>query len=90
MCVDAGINLIDTADVYSGGLSEEIGEGHSVSAAQVALAWLLGWPGITSAIVGARTNEQLAGEVTHACHPDQRVTATASTGPAGGSARYCA
>ena len=24
MCLDAGINLIDTADVYSGGLSEEI------------------------------------------------------------------
>ena len=38
----------------------EIGEGHSVSAAQVALAWLLGRPGVTSAIVGARTDEQLA------------------------------
>ena len=24
MCLDAGINLFDTADVYSGGLSEEI------------------------------------------------------------------
>src|SRR5258708_21051722 len=24
LCLDAGINLIDTADVYSGGLSEEI------------------------------------------------------------------
>ena len=24
MCLDAGINLIDTADVYSGGLAEEI------------------------------------------------------------------
>ena len=24
MCLDAGVNLIDTADVYSGGLSEEI------------------------------------------------------------------
>jgi aryl-alcohol dehydrogenase-like predicted oxidoreductase len=24
MCLDAGINLIDTADIYSGGLSEEI------------------------------------------------------------------
>ena len=38
----------------------EIGEGHSVSAAQVAIAWLLGRPGVTSAIVGARTDEQLA------------------------------
>jgi aryl-alcohol dehydrogenase-like predicted oxidoreductase len=31
-----------------------------VTAAQVALAWLLGRPGITSVIVGARTDEQLA------------------------------
>jgi aryl-alcohol dehydrogenase-like predicted oxidoreductase len=37
----------------------EIGEGHGVSAAQVALAWLLGRPGIVSLIVGARTEEQL-------------------------------
>jgi aryl-alcohol dehydrogenase-like predicted oxidoreductase len=37
----------------------EIGEGHGVSAAQVALAWLLGRPGIVSLIVGARTDEQL-------------------------------
>src|SRR5215213_6395477 len=38
----------------------EIGEGHGVSAAQVALAWLLGRPGVSSLIVGARTEEQLA------------------------------
>ena len=38
----------------------EIGEAHGVSAAQVALAWLLGRPGVTSVIVGARTEEQLA------------------------------
>ena len=31
-----------------------------MSAAQVALAWLLGRPGVTSLIVGARTDEQLA------------------------------
>jgi aryl-alcohol dehydrogenase-like predicted oxidoreductase len=37
-----------------------IGEGHGVSAAQVALAWLIGRPGVTSLIVGARTEEQLA------------------------------
>ena len=37
----------------------EIGEGHGVSAAQVALAWLLRRPGIVSLIVGARTDEQL-------------------------------
>ena len=38
----------------------EIGEARGVSAAQVALAWLLGRPGVTSLVVGARTDEQLA------------------------------
>jgi aryl-alcohol dehydrogenase-like predicted oxidoreductase len=38
----------------------EIGEGHGVSAAQVALAWVIGRPGVCSAVVGARTEEQLA------------------------------
>ena len=38
----------------------EIAEAHGVSPAQVALAWLLGRPGVASLIVGARTEEQLA------------------------------
>jgi aryl-alcohol dehydrogenase-like predicted oxidoreductase len=38
----------------------EIGQGHDVSAAQVALAWLLSRPTVSSVIVGARTDEQLA------------------------------
>jgi aryl-alcohol dehydrogenase-like predicted oxidoreductase len=38
----------------------EIGSLHDVSAAQVALAWLLGRPGVSSVVVGARTDEQLA------------------------------
>jgi len=38
----------------------EIGAAHGVSAAQVALAWLLGRPGVTSLVIGARTDEQLA------------------------------
>ena len=37
-----------------------IGDDHGVSAAQVALAWTMGRPGITSVIVGARTAQQLA------------------------------
>jgi aryl-alcohol dehydrogenase-like predicted oxidoreductase len=37
----------------------EIGAGHGVSAAQVALAWLLGRPGVASLVIGARTEEQL-------------------------------
>ncbi|HWF75264.1 MAG TPA: aldo/keto reductase [Solirubrobacteraceae bacterium] len=38
----------------------EIAEDRGVSAARVAIAWLLARPGITSVIVGARTDEQLA------------------------------
>ncbi len=37
-----------------------VADAHGVSAAQAALAWLLGRPGVTSVIVGARTDEQLA------------------------------
>jgi aryl-alcohol dehydrogenase-like predicted oxidoreductase len=38
----------------------ELGETHKVSPAQVALAYLLGRPGVTSLVIGARTEEQLA------------------------------
>ena len=47
--------LYDTIEVLV-----SVAEAHGVSAAQVALAWLLQRPGITSVIVGARTDEQLA------------------------------
>jgi aryl-alcohol dehydrogenase-like predicted oxidoreductase len=47
--------LYDTVDVLV-----EIADGRGVSAARVALAWLLGRPGVASVIVGARTDEQLA------------------------------
>ncbi len=47
--------LYDTVDVLIG-----IGQARGVSAAQVALAYLLGRPGVTSLVVGARTSEQLA------------------------------
>jgi len=36
-----------------------IGKAHGVSAAQVALAWLLTKPGVTSIIIGAKKHEQL-------------------------------
>ncbi len=35
-----------------------IGEAHGVSAAQIALAWLLGRPGVTSLVIGGRTEAQ--------------------------------
>ena len=47
--------LYDTIDTLV-----EVAGGHGVSAAQVALAWLLGRPGVASVVVGARTEEQLA------------------------------
>ena len=37
----------------------EIAEGRGVSAAQVALAWLIGRPGVTSVIIGGRTEAQI-------------------------------
>jgi len=46
--------LYDIVDVLV-----EIGQAHGVSAAQVALAWLLGRPGVTSVVIGARTDAQL-------------------------------
>ena len=47
--------LYDTVDALV-----DIGSAHGVSAAQVALAWLLGRPAVTSLIIGARTSEQFA------------------------------
>lgn len=47
--------LYDIIEVLIG-----IAEAHKVSAAQVALAWLLGRKGVTSLIIGARTDAQLA------------------------------
>src|ERR1700734_3311110 len=46
--------LYDTVDVLV-----DIAAGHGASPAQVALAWLLGRPAVTSLIIGARTDEQL-------------------------------
>jgi aryl-alcohol dehydrogenase-like predicted oxidoreductase len=47
--------LYDTVEVLI-----EIGAGHGVSAAQVALAYLLRKPAVTSLVIGARTLEQLS------------------------------
>jgi aryl-alcohol dehydrogenase-like predicted oxidoreductase len=47
--------LYDVVDVLV-----EVAEARGVSPAQIALAWLLARPGVTSVIVGARTEDQLA------------------------------
>jgi len=41
-----------------------VAERHGVMVGQVAIAWTLGWPGVSGALVGARTPEQLDGWVT--------------------------
>jgi aryl-alcohol dehydrogenase-like predicted oxidoreductase len=50
--------LYDIVDVLV-----EIGEARGVSAAQVALAWLLGRPGVASLVIGARREEQLVDNI---------------------------
>ena len=56
--VDDPDRLFATLDVL-----REVADGHGVSGAQVALAWTLQRPTITSLIVGARTEEQLADDL---------------------------
>jgi aryl-alcohol dehydrogenase-like predicted oxidoreductase len=58
--------LYDTIDVLV-----EVAEAHGVSAAQVALAWLLRRPSVTTVVIGARTDEQLADNLAAA---DLRLT----------------
>ena len=50
--------LFDIVDVL-----RDIAAAHDASAAQVALAWLLARPGITSVVLGARTEAQLADDL---------------------------
>jgi aryl-alcohol dehydrogenase-like predicted oxidoreductase len=47
--------LYDTVEVLV-----DLGQAHGVSAAQVALAWLLRKPAVSTLVIGARTSEQLA------------------------------
>jgi aryl-alcohol dehydrogenase-like predicted oxidoreductase len=51
-------NLFDIVEVLC-----NIGAAHDVSAARVALAWLVARPGITSVVLGARTEAQLADDL---------------------------
>ena len=61
-----------------------VGEAHGVSAAQVALAWVLGRPGVTSAIIGARNEEQLQDNLraaTLVLAAEERATLDAASAP---------
>ena len=62
----------------------EIGDARGASPAQVALAWLLGRPGIASVVIGARTDEQLAdnlGAAELALGADERARLDALSAP---------
>ena len=51
------INKVKAYDIID--VMTRIGNNHEVSAARVALAWLLSKPGVTSVIIGAKRNDQL-------------------------------
>jgi aryl-alcohol dehydrogenase-like predicted oxidoreductase len=59
--------LYDVIDVLA-----EVGDEHGVSAAQVTLAYTLAKPGVTSVVIGARKDDQLADNLAAA---DLRLTA---------------
>lgn len=62
----------------------EVADAHEVSMAQVALAWLLGRPQVTSVILGARTQEQLADNLSSVdleLTADERETLDAVSAP---------
>src|SRR3989449_3967314 len=70
-----------------------IADRHGVTVAAVAVAWTLAWPGVTGAIVGARSPAQVDGwigaaslELTHA-HPDDIAPALPRTGAGTGPVR---
>lgn len=72
--------LYDTIEVLV-----EISETHGVSAAQVAISWLLGRPAVSSVIIGTRTEEQLADNLAAAdlqLSADERARLDAITQPA--------
>ncbi len=66
---------------------------HGVSTSAVAVAWVLSWPGVTGAIVGARSPEQVDGWVSGAslslapAELDEIAAAIARTGAGKGPAR---
>ena len=70
--------LYDTIEVLC-----EIGAAHGVSAAQVALSWLVERPGVTSVVVGARTEAQLADNLAAATLDSRWKSAPASKRSAG-------
>jgi aryl-alcohol dehydrogenase-like predicted oxidoreductase len=62
----AGDHLISSRLGWGGTLScvmpfRPVAERHGTTVSAVAIAWTLAWPGVTGAIVGARSPEQVDG-----------------------------
>jgi aryl-alcohol dehydrogenase-like predicted oxidoreductase len=49
------------ANLKLAAIMRQVAERHDTTAAAVAVAWVLAWPGVTGAIVGARAPEQIDG-----------------------------
>jgi len=70
-----------------------VAERHGVTVAAVAVGWVLAWPGLTAAIVGARSPEQVDGWIAGAgleldeADLDEIAAAVASTGSGSGPVR---
>lgn len=79
--LDANLRLADAL--------APIAERHGVTTAQVAIAWVLAWPGITGAIVGARTPAQVDGWIgaasLHLTETDRDEIAAAITATGAGN-----
>ena len=71
----------------------DIAERYGTTTAAVAIAWTLSWPGVTGAIVGARSAEQVDGWIQAATHGltaedlDEIAIAIDSTGAGAGPPR---
>ena len=63
---------------------KEVGAAHGVSAAQVALAWLLGRPGVASLVIGGRNRDQFQdslGAAELVLAPEERARLDAVSAP---------
>ncbi|MFI9353115.1 aldo/keto reductase [Streptomyces lydicus] len=82
-----------TANLRLADALRPVADRHGVTVAEVAIAWTLAWPGITGAIVGARTARQVDGWIAAGAVPltpadlDEIATAITGSGAGTGPAR---
>ncbi|MGW9041300.1 aldo/keto reductase [Streptomyces lydicus] len=82
-----------TANLRLADALRPVADRHGVTVAEVAIAWTLAWPGITGAIVGARSARQVDGWIAAGAVPltpadlDEIATAITGSGAGTGPAR---